>query len=68
MGLHKPERVIFERVLTELGCAPPEVVFTDDNLENALGARAAGIHAIHYRDFEGFSEELARVISLAPDR
>ena len=68
MGLRKPERAIFERVLTELGCAPPDVVFTDDNLENALGARAVGIRAIHYRDFEGFSKELACFISGTPDR
>ena len=38
LGLHKPDRAIFERVLAELGCAPPEAVFTDDKLENAAGA------------------------------
>ena len=62
LGLHKPGRAIFERVLAELGCAPPEAVFTDDKLENAAGARAASMHAIHYRDFEGFSRELARLV------
>ena len=68
MGLHEPERAIFERLLTDLGCAPPDVVFTDDNLENTRGARAVGMHAIHYRDFEGFSKELACFISPTPDR
>ena len=62
MGLHKPDRVIFERVLADLGCAPAEALFTDDKLDNAAGARAAGMHAIHYRDFGGFSSELARLI------
>ena len=62
LGLRKPGRAIFERVLAELGCAPPEAVFTDDKLENAAGARAASMHAIHYRDFEGFSRELAQLV------
>jgi putative hydrolase of the HAD superfamily len=62
LGLHKPRRAIFERVLTELDCAPSEAVFTDDNLENAVGARAVSMHAIHYRDFENFSRELARLV------
>jgi FMN phosphatase YigB (HAD superfamily) len=62
LGLHKPDRAIFERVLAELGCAPSEAVFTDDKLENALGARTASMHGIHYRDFEGFSRELARLV------
>jgi putative hydrolase of the HAD superfamily len=62
LGLHKPGRAIFERVLAELGCSPPEAVFTDDKLENAAGARAVNMHAIHYRDFEGFSRELAQLV------
>jgi len=62
LGLHKPARAIFERVLADLGCVPPEAVFTDDNQENAEGARAAGMRAIHYRDFEGFSMELAQLV------
>jgi putative hydrolase of the HAD superfamily len=62
LGLDKPGRAIFERALAELGCAPSEAVFTDDKLENAAGARAAGMHAIHYRDFEGFSRELAQLV------
>jgi HAD superfamily hydrolase (TIGR01509 family) len=65
LGLHKPDRAIFARVLEELGCAASEAVFTDDNLENTLGARAVGMHAIHYRDFEGFSRQLARLVPSA---
>jgi putative hydrolase of the HAD superfamily len=58
LGVGKPGRAIFERALAELGCAPDEAVFTDDNLENADGARAAGLHAIHYKDYDGFASEL----------
>ena len=62
LGLRKPAPAIFERVLTELGCAPSEAVFTDDKLENVLGAQAVNMRAIHYRDFEGFSRDLARLL------
>lgn len=68
MGLSKPGRAIFERAVAELQCAPAEALFTDDKLENTVGARAAGLHAIHYRDFETFSEELARLIELDQGR
>jgi putative hydrolase of the HAD superfamily len=66
MGLHKPDRAIFDRVLADVGCAPDEALFTDDKLDNVAGAQAAGMHAIHYRDFEAFSKELARLIELGP--
>jgi HAD superfamily hydrolase (TIGR01509 family) len=62
LGLRKPDPAIFERVLAELHCAPDEAVFTDDNLENAAGARATRMHAIHYRGFEGFAKELAGLV------
>ena len=66
IGLHKPDPAIFAHALLDLGCDPAEAVFTDDRLDHAAGARAAGIHAIHYRDFEAFSEELARLIEPGP--
>jgi putative hydrolase of the HAD superfamily len=66
MGLRKPERAVFDRVLADLGCAPVETVFADDKLENADAARAAGMHAIHYQDFDEFSSELARLVELEP--
>jgi putative hydrolase of the HAD superfamily len=62
LGLHKPDRAIFDRVLAELGCAPAEAVFTDDKLENVVGARTAGLHAIQFRDLASFSAELAGLI------
>ena len=62
LGLHKPDRAIFERVLAELRCAPDEAVFTDDSLDNTAGARATRMHAIHYKDFDGFASELASLV------
>jgi HAD superfamily hydrolase (TIGR01509 family) len=62
LGLHKPDRAIFERVLADLRCAPDETVFTDDNLENTAGARATRMHAIHYTGFDGFARELTSLV------
>ena len=61
LGVGKPDRAVFERVLAELRCAPPDAVFTDDNAKYTAAARAAGMHAIHYRDFESFSRDLAEL-------
>ena len=62
LGLHKPELAIFDRVMAELGVAPAEAVFTDDKLDNVVGARAAGLHAIQYRDLSSFSTELEDLV------
>ena len=43
-------------------CAPAEAVFTDDKLENVVGARTAGLHAIQYRDLASFSTELEDLV------
>ena len=60
LGLHKPDRAIFDRVLAELGCAPAEARLHRRQARER-GRRASGrMHAIHYRDFDGFSRELAR--------
>ncbi|MCB0062616.1 MAG: HAD family phosphatase [Caldilineaceae bacterium] len=47
-GIMKPEAEIFRRILTRLGRQPEEAVFIDDFLHNVEGARAVGMHAIHY--------------------
>ena len=45
LGLVKPDREIFERVLEDLGCAGDEVLFLDDNQINVDGALACGLDA-----------------------
>src|SRR5215831_20865208 len=65
IGLAKPGRAVFEWVLRDLGCAGSEVVFVDDGATNVDGARAAGLHAVHYTDFDRFSTELARLLRTA---
>jgi len=62
IGLYKPGRAIFEWILRDLGCVGSEAVFIDDSEANVGGARAGGLHAIHYTDFDQFSAELASLL------
>ncbi len=55
--LVKPERDIYMRVAAELGLLPAECLFIDDSAVNVEGARAVGMEAIHYLDFESFLKE-----------
>ena len=45
MGAIKPDRDYFEIALAELGAAPSQAVFFDDNVVNVEGARACGLEA-----------------------
>ena len=46
----KPAPAIYERTLVRLGRAPSETVFVDDFAHNVEGARALGMHAVHFRN------------------
>lgn len=45
----KPDAKIYLETLSRLGCRAEEAVFVDDSAANIAGARAAGVHAVHYR-------------------
>jgi epoxide hydrolase-like predicted phosphatase len=45
----KPDERIFRRTLERLGRRPEEAIFIDDSPANVEAARAAGLHALHYR-------------------
>lgn len=47
IGMRKPDREIFEFVLSDNGILPEETLFIDDTLQHVHGAEAAGIHAFH---------------------
>ncbi len=48
VGMRKPERGIYELTCTRLSITPDQAVFIDDNLDNIAGARAFGLHAVHF--------------------
>lgn len=48
VGLVKPDRLIYERIISDLGVKSDEAVFVDDFPQNVEAARAAGLEAIHF--------------------
>jgi len=49
MGARKPEPAAFEHVAREIGLPLGAILFFDDTESNVLGARAAGMPAVHVR-------------------
>ena len=47
IGMRKPNRDIFDFVCSENGIDPNKALFLDDSIQHVLGARAAGLNAIH---------------------
>jgi epoxide hydrolase-like predicted phosphatase len=47
-GIAKPDAAIYQLALDKLGRQPQEAIFIDDSLRNVQGARAVGLHTIHY--------------------
>jgi len=47
-GVAKPDPAFFQRLIAEAGCAPDEIVYIGDRVDNdVLPALAAGLQAIH---------------------
>jgi len=50
LGVKKPDPVFFERVVELAGCAPDQVAYVGDRVDNdVLPAAAAGLVAVHVR-------------------
>jgi putative hydrolase of the HAD superfamily len=60
--LMKPEREIFELLLTRYGLAPAETVFVDDTEPNVLAARALGMHAVWFKNSAQCEVELEKLL------
>ena len=54
----KPDPAMFALALERTGFAAARTVFIDDNLPNIEGARAAGMHTIHFASSEQCRAEL----------
>lgn len=63
IGVAKPNPEIFEHALEKLGVLPQEAVFIDDFEPYAEAARQLGLRAVHYKNFEQFSEELNQLLA-----
>jgi putative hydrolase of the HAD superfamily len=47
-GIRKPAPEVYRRCVARLGVAAGATLFIDDKAENVEGARAAGLHALHF--------------------
>lgn len=65
VGLMKPDARIYRLALSRFGLEPKRTVFIDDILANVDGARAVGLHGIHYRSAEQVRQELTK-LGVAP--
>jgi putative hydrolase of the HAD superfamily len=63
VGVRKPEARIYELTLERLGLPAEACVLVDDLLPNCEGARAVGMHAVHFRDNDQASDELRAVLA-----
>ncbi|HEV2557523.1 MAG TPA: HAD family phosphatase [Microvirga sp.] len=59
--LVKPDPAIYRLLLDRYGLVAEECVFIDDSPANVAGARAAGMHAIHYAEPMDLGAELGRL-------
>ena len=57
--LAKPDRRIFELTIARCRLAPGRTVFIDDSLHNVEAGRAAGLHALHFRNPDALRSDLA---------
>lgn len=63
VGLMKPDAAIYRLALERLDIQPAEAVFVDDFVENVEGARAVGMHAVHFQQPEQALEELKLILA-----
>lgn len=61
MGVKKPDPAYFEHIVRDLHVRRDTVLFVDDSLPNVLGARQAGIRAVH-KPYEDGVAGLERVL------
>lgn len=62
-GITKPNQAIYELAAQRLEVGPKECVFVDDIARYCDGARAIGMQAILYEDFEQMKTELQKLLN-----
>jgi len=65
VGAAKPNPVIFEMCLSQLGVKPRQALFVDDRIENIEGAARLGLQTLHFIGTDAVSR-LAQSIRSSP--
>jgi len=60
IGFRKPEKRAFEAVSADTGIDLSRFLFFDDTEENVVGAREAGMHAVHVKSHSDVRQALKR--------
>ena len=63
VGMAKPDPRVYRLAAERLGVEPQECLFIDDKEVYCNAARAVGMQAVKYRDFEQFHSDIATIIS-----
>lgn len=61
--LVKPDAKIYDLICKRYAINPAEAVFLDDTIKNIEGARAYGLHAIHFKSYEQGRAELEKLLN-----
>jgi HAD superfamily hydrolase (TIGR01509 family) len=64
IGITKPDPRIYQLALTRLDVAAEEAVFIDDFERNVEGARAVGLHGIHFQNPHQVKQDLRTLLGL----
>lgn len=64
LGNTKEEKEFFKKVLKKIGLKPREVLFVDDEKENAEVAKSIGINSFIYENFENFEKVLSDLLKI----
>lgn len=58
VGITKPDKEIFEKLVEKSGVQPNEIVYSDDDESKLAGAKELGIQAFVFENFEQFTKKL----------
>lgn len=56
VGVRKPDRAIYERLLIETGYSPADLLFVDDRARNVTAAAELGIRAVLFTEDYGYAQ------------
>ncbi|KAH0428644.1 hypothetical protein CcaCcLH18_08910 [Colletotrichum camelliae] len=68
LGVRKPEREFFDRVLEAAGADPQSAVFVDDRTENVICAQCCGMKGVLFSDTESAVQTLHALFSNPVER
>ncbi len=62
LHMAKPDKEIFDYVLSDLGVKPSELIFIDNQLNNYMASNAVGINTILFTDIEKLKSDLKKIL------